>query len=1332
MKFTLTGTGRPRRAARILLLGALAAAGSCLLVPAVASALPTSFGTNGARAGQISTNTQGIAVEQESGDVYVADTQNLRIDKFGPEGEFLLAWGWGVADGESKELQTCTTTCFKGLEGAGAGQFFQEGGAEGIAVNNDPLSSSHGDVYVVDPHNNRVQKFGPQGEFLLMFGGEVNATTKGNVCSAGEACQAGVKGSEPGQFEGLTGRSIAVDSEGTVYVGDRNRVQRFSGAGIVESPQIEFSGIGPVQNLAVDSAKDLYLRGFFQEVGGVSKYDPTGKELGTPRDEAGFGEALTITIGPADELFLNDFEGGHHHILSFNAEGEQTASFDRGQLEQDGLAIAYSNHTKALYILNAGAVRIVTSPPPGPFVLLGSESATEIEPTTARLNATVNPEGPQATECHFEYGTTTAYGKSTPEEALKGAAFEDQPVSAPIKELQPSTTYHFRVVCENAAKEATEGPDKTFTTLPAVSIDQTSASEVNATSARLEAELNPHGVQSEYRFEYDTTPYVEGRPPHGVKVPIPDGDAGSTTTDTTVSNLIQELLPSTAYHYRVIAHNALNKPGEVVEGPDHTFTTQSPASILADGRIWEQVSPPNTHGSPLEPITEEGGLLQAAANGGGMAYVALGPVNEEPKGVRSPHDSQLLSLRGPSGWSTQDISTPHEEIATIFVGKPSEYQFFAEDLHAGVVEPFGSTRLDPENPANTERTPYRREATGSFVPLVTAANVPAGTKFGGEEPNPGSTLFANGVEFVTATPDLSRIVLKSPQVLATGFKPGFEPTKQNLYELAVGSLTLLSVLPNGEPASEAGLTARVGDGNVNVRGAISSDGNRVVFETTGTAHDLYLRDTHLGQTVQLDVRQHGAAGGNGSPTFQAASSDGRKVFFTDDSQLTADATAKQGQPDLYMCEVGESSGHLLCTLSNLSVDPNAGEAANVHVQGGVGEVSAIDASGGHVYFAASGVLTSAPNAHGEVAVPGSCKNNGEASCNLYEYDTSAHQVKLVAVLSGSDSPDWAGGGIGNLGHLTARSSPNGRYFTFMSQRSLTGYDNRDARSGQRDEGVFLFDSQSGRLSCVSCNPTGARPRGVFDKPLFPGLLVDYPHTWFGKWLAGSIPGWTLQKLDTAIYQSRYLSNSGRTFFNSPDALVPQDTNNVMDVYEFEPPGVGDCTTSSKTYSPTSGGCVSLISSGSSKEESAFLDASESGDEVFFLTASRLLGSDVDGAFDVYDAHVCSSSSPCPPPPPPPTPACEGDSCQHPSPPPSDQTPGSLTYKGPENPPSPAPPAKPKPPTQKQLLAKALKACKKKHSKHRRVACERQAHKRYGAKKASAKRAGHATQGTVKR
>ena len=272
----------------------------------------------------------------------------------------------------------------------------------------------------------------------------------------------------------------------------------------------------------------------------------------------------------------------------------------------------------------------------------------------------------------------------------------------------------------------------------------------------------------------------------------------------------------------------------------------------------------------------------------------------------------------------------------------------------------------------------------------------------------------------------------------------------------------------------------------------------------------------------------------------------------------------------------------------------------------------------------------------------------------------------MAVLSAEDQPDW-GRSEGYLENLTARVSPDGRWLAFMSERSLTGYDNRDAVSGEPDEEVFLYHAAAegggGRLVCASCNPTGARPHGVqyarsderYNLPLAGGTGV-WDST---QWLAANVPGWTSYKSEHALYQSRYLSDGGRLFFNSSDDLVPQATNSAEDVYEYEPPGEGSCSAASATFAEASDGCVGLISSGTSKEESAFLDASESGDDVFFLTYARLSTRDTDTALDVYDARVGGGESE------PPKPVqCEGDACQSPVAAPEDLTPGSLIYSGP--------------------------------------------------------------------
>ena len=193
--------------------------------------------------------------------------------------------------------------------------------------------------------------------------------------------------------------------------------------------------------------------------------------------------------------------------------------------------------------------------------------------------------------------------------------------------------------------------------------------------------------------------------------------------------------------------------------------------------------------------------------------------------------------------------------------------------------------------------------------------------------------------------------------------------------------------------------------------------------------------------------------------------------------------------------------------------------------------------------------------------------------------------------------------------------------------------------------------------------------------------------------------------------------------------MSQDVNGTQDVYEYEPAGVGTCNTSSVTFGERSNGCVGLISSGSSPEESAFLDASETGGDVFFLTLARLLTQDYDAALDVYDAHECSTAAPCYPPEPVSPPVCStGDACKvSPTPQPSIFGPSpSATFSGAGNvvPSATAPVVGGRSLSRAQKLARALKACRKKPRRQRGV-CERKARRSFGARssKANAKRKG---------
>jgi hypothetical protein len=161
-----------------------------------------------------------------------------------------------------------------------------------------------------------------------------------------------------------------------------------------------------------------------------------------------------------------------------------------------------------------------------------------------------------------------------------------------------------------------------------------------------------------------------------------------------------------------------------------------------------------------------------------------------------------------------------------------------------------------------------------------------------------------------------------------------------------------------------------------------------------------------------------------------------------------------------------------------------------------------------------------------------------------------------------------------------------------------------------------------------------------------------------RWTASQVPGWPSE-----FQPSRALSDGGtRLFFESFDALLPGDTNGKADIYEWERPGTGTCDAQDADYFAQNGGCLALISSGASSEDSGFVDADADGSDVFFETQSSLVGSDT-GLIDIYDARVGGGFEQDPPP----EPLCAGDACQPLADQPGFQTPSSSTFRGPGNP-----------------------------------------------------------------
>jgi hypothetical protein len=990
----------------------------------------------------------------------------------------------------------------------------------------------------------------------------------------------------------------------------------------------------------------------------VFQFDPSGEFTGTEFTEADgqhLAEIRALAVEPGGEALI--VADGQNRVFEFESSGtflrEITKPRSAEFLGIEGLAADASGH---LFVSEASSQPKLVDVF-GPVVNLPdvtTGAAVVHSTTSATLEGEVNPAGQALTECFFQYGMTTAYGQTAAcEPGVVGEEGEASiPVHADITALAAGAVYHYRLVAADAEGINDESGDREVVT--GAGIDATSASGVTATSATLETEVNPHGLPTTYSFRYGpTTAY-------GSETPMPPAPLGEGTVDVARSAFVSGFQPGTTYHFQAIATNTLG----TVEGPDRSFTTQpaSSSTALPDGRGWELVSPVAKQGVRLGAIQSNGGLIQAAAGGSGIAYYAPGSIVPEPAGDRSFFAyNQYLSTRTGSGWATADLTTPHQGTVGAVPGNSSEYKLFSTDLSHAALEPFGAT---PLSPAAGERTPYLRSTSGSYQPLVTASNVPPGTHFGGHELRPEE--FEAGVEFITATPDLSHLLLESPSQLVAGFQ---NEGQQNIYEWTAGTLTQVSLIPpggapvcGGDCVPVTASPASVGVASHQVRNAISANGSRVVFRT---GVSLFLRDIPGGETVQLDAAEPGCTGcGSGRATFQYASSNDSRVFFTDAEPLTEDSTAAPAKPDLYMCEIVVEAGHLACALTDLTANSlRATEPANVH-----GAVIGGAEDGSSVYFVADGALTV-----GEGAVQGDCQLtegsegiSGVGECNLYRYDAASSTLSLVAVLSGADYPDWnaSGPAAENLREVTARVSPDGEWLAFMSERSLTGYDSRDVVSGEPDEEVFLDHSApgaAGDLICASCNPTGARPAGRRGPTTVPPALVEASELWSGRWYAANVPGWTPITGVNALYQSRYLSDSGRLFFNSSDALVPQDTDGTQDVYEYEPSAVGGCTEASPSFAVRNGGCIGLISSGTSASESAFMDASESGDDVFFLTASRLTEKDEDAALDLYDARVGGGESPAIKPV-----ECSGDACQQPAVPPAHPTPGTLLVNGPEN------------------------------------------------------------------
>ncbi len=241
-------------------------------------AFVTKWGTSGTADGQFDT-PEGVAVDG-SGNVYVVDTNNNRVQKFDSSGTFLGKWG---------------------SAGGGNGQF---NSVEGIAVDGS------GNVYVADTGNNRVQKFDSSGAFATKWG---------------------TSGPGDGQFSSPFG--VAVDGSGNVYVGDtaHQRIQKFDSSGAFITKWGSFgSGDGQFESpsgVAVDATGNVFVADL--DNARVEKFDPSGAFLGkwgsSGTGDGQFMSPVEVAVDSAGRVFVSDFAKNQEQRF-----GSSTPSFTEG------------------------------------------------------------------------------------------------------------------------------------------------------------------------------------------------------------------------------------------------------------------------------------------------------------------------------------------------------------------------------------------------------------------------------------------------------------------------------------------------------------------------------------------------------------------------------------------------------------------------------------------------------------------------------------------------------------------------------------------------------------------------------------------------------------------------------------------------------------------------------------------------------------------------------------------------------------------------------------------------------------------------------------------
>jgi hypothetical protein len=1206
----------------------------------------------------------GVGVNDATGDVYVVDRGDNRVEYFSATGHFA-----GEFDGSTTP----------------AGNF---SAPEQIAIDNSdsPLDPSTGDVYVLDAGNKVIDKFSSSGEYKH----EDQLTGTEECKKESEELPKCLK-NEPIAIPFNELLNVAVDPSGDLWVSESALPPR-EPSGYID----EFSSTGSLitrfrtrtlqyssdHGLAVDSEEGVYVS---VAIGGeIYKFDGvTGEQLAQFGKGVNEGVNGLAMIPPTssqltDELLVDKGSsisrygpfGKPYGIPLEMFPGKEVPKSFGGFSDSFGIVV---NAEAVVYASEVGAGRVQSFDYVSVPVVV-TDGPTEVTGTSLVLHGSVNPEGEEIKECFFEYGTEVGKytGVKVPCEQNPSGASKTVSVSAALSGLEQASVRSFRLVVVTGAKIEKAGGGLAVSS-PVVSGE--SVSEVGSSTARLGAVVDADGLVTCYEFKDCIVEFGPTRC-------VPPGDEG-----VEVSVEVSGLQPAKACGFSVVAHNVLGE----THGAVFMFTTFGPStSVLPDGRVDEAVSAigvgsnaevyvPSGMKGELDDLGRHGIYTElpfgAALSGEVVTYAGDPPANGGNGNEGLTGGNQYVAKRSAGGGWTQ--------VSVNASGFENDYVAFSGDLSAGVL---GSSEHLAGSAPEGYHDLYRRSLSwamtskggssfdpqlGPFEPFIT--EIPCTKEFGARLNNKliPEPLFVGGNAGAAGVAAFSHLLFEADarlQAAPVAVGESECDAGNDLYDCVEGALYLVNVLPDGQVEANA-MFGRQGpskDGFLSpgLSGVVSGDGSRVYWSSVKVEpvngefeerpEALYVRENDtqpesemedgrcteptLACTVQVDVsalpgeeEEKEEKGGHGE--FWAASKDGSRVFFTDERSLTEESIAEPGAPDLYEYDLEAPDGKRLTDIS-LPAAPKAGDHADV-----LGVVGA-SSDGSYVYFVAGGVLSEGKNIEGQEPV--------EGQPNLYVRHGGV--TKFIATLSSEDG-DLTGGEGGfdgdwqaDVGHRTAEVTPDGRSVVFMSRLPLTGYENRVDGVGLTE--VFVYDAVSGRLVCTSCNPSGEAPVA----PTLPEFADHLEKVW-GSFLPVS---------DSLVdYQPRVISDDGsRVFFDSIEPLVPQDDNGFVDVYEWEREGSGSCH---EAQSSETGGCVFLLSGGQSTDNSYLVDASGSGDDVFFVSRADLVRADRGDGDVLYDARVGGVERPA-------EGSCSGAGCQGAPPaPPIFSTPASVTFEGNGNP-----------------------------------------------------------------